>query len=489
LKYATLSYRWGDYKGLKLNKSNKKALEKEILFPKLPKTFQDAIDVTRRLGIQYLWIDSLCIIQDCEKDKEKEIAFMYQVYSNATLNIAASDAIDSNDTFLKSREPRLLQPCQVNVNWKSGYRGAYACINPYLLASVLESLLLERAWVVQERLLSARNLHFTKTQLFWECAEQQACERFPVGIISPLIDNNRNLKSLNSEYGAEMRKLSRWSAEKELNAHTLWDTIIWNYTRGDLSHETDKLPAISALARHCQGLIGGDANYLAGMWELHLASQLLWYADEDLLSRQKGWPSRQKDYRAPTWSWASVNGIIGDACRVYRKNESDILIKIHEAQTELVSKDTHPLGQVKGGYIKLSGRLARAAVFSEQSENSDYAWYYLELRTTHFTRMIGCSVYKDSSFENHSRVLGRWENLYFMPVRAEKHGCHLSGILLEDTDKRAMFHRFGMVNLFHHTESIVVEKAFEDFDLNPEEWAFESCRDEEERNLYTITIV
>jgi hypothetical protein len=94
--YVTLSHCWGTVETLKLMKSNVQALSSTIPLHSLCKTFQDAVLVTSLLGYKYLWIDSMCIIQDNEDDWRKESALMSEVYSNAVVNLAATDAKDGS---------------------------------------------------------------------------------------------------------------------------------------------------------------------------------------------------------------------------------------------------------------------------------------------------------------------------------------------------------------------------------------------------------
>jgi hypothetical protein len=107
--YTTLSYRWGDEnQPLQTRQGNIESLKKSIPTSSLPKTFADAIDLTRKLGIRYIWIDALCIVQDSKEDWEREAAIMSDVYQGSYLNIAAIDSLDANggcflDTLIPSR--------------------------------------------------------------------------------------------------------------------------------------------------------------------------------------------------------------------------------------------------------------------------------------------------------------------------------------------------------------------------------------------------
>jgi Heterokaryon incompatibility protein (HET) len=114
--YVTLSHRWGSKQLFCLRKENRLSLEKKIPVSKLPKVFRNAIRFTRRIGIRYLWIDSLCIIQDSQTDRTHEAASMSTVYANGVCNLAATGFIDGTMGLFAARQPSLLQPILVNFN-------------------------------------------------------------------------------------------------------------------------------------------------------------------------------------------------------------------------------------------------------------------------------------------------------------------------------------------------------------------------------------
>jgi hypothetical protein len=141
----------------------------------LPKTFRDAIIIARRLDVRYLWIDSLCIIQDCIDDWAKESITMGDVYKNALCNIAATAAPDGRAGCFQERSALLARTCRVNIESPPGpptTSGVYDLIEPGFWESGINNApLLKRAWVLQERTLAPRIIHFGQRQLFWECHE------------------------------------------------------------------------------------------------------------------------------------------------------------------------------------------------------------------------------------------------------------------------------------------------------------------------------
>ena len=173
-KYAALSYCWGKSEGYKLTMSTMKALRSGVKTQHLPRTIQDAIHLTQRLGLRWLWIDSLCIIQDSLEDWAQEAARMCDVYQNCFLCIAASGASSSDDGLFAQRDPLLYQPCQITKGLASSNLFAYPHRTLRFQQDFEEcfekAALYKRGWVMQERLLPPRTLNFG-TLLVWECRE------------------------------------------------------------------------------------------------------------------------------------------------------------------------------------------------------------------------------------------------------------------------------------------------------------------------------
>jgi hypothetical protein len=178
-KYIALSHCWGklpikDKKQFCTTQDNIVQRLKGFSISDLPKTFQDAVKVTRELRIPYLWIDSLCIIQyeDNEEDWKHESGRMEKVFSLAYCTIAATSAVDSKAGFLE----RNVSTEYILVQDASGRR-FYICTGMDNFNNDVEKAQLNtRAWVMQERILSQRTIHFSNNQTYWECGEGVYCE-------------------------------------------------------------------------------------------------------------------------------------------------------------------------------------------------------------------------------------------------------------------------------------------------------------------------
>ena len=278
---------------VQLTRQNGLSLQEGISLARLPRTFADTVLVSRYLGIRYIWIDSLCIVQDDVQDWETEAATMWQVYSNAYINVAATSSTNSSQGLFRDRNPLITKPC-VAV-FREGHSlipaGEYRCYNAAEWRSqVRESPLSKRAWVHQEWVLSPRTIHFARGQIFWECRETCASESFPQGVPA-------RYDTGVSGFPFELNEVL--TRDKFLE---IWSSIVREYTARDLTFVSDKLVAVSALARTLSQNHPAAGTYVAGMWGNYVTDHLHWSP-----SRQT---HRAMSHRAPTWSWASMDGNI-----------------------------------------------------------------------------------------------------------------------------------------------------------------------------------
>ncbi|CAG8971379.1 hypothetical protein HYALB_00006929 [Hymenoscyphus albidus] len=322
--YATLSHCWSSKKIKKLLDDDLISMIKGISVDELPKTFQDAIELTRRLEIQFLWIDSLCIIQDSTEDWEQESARMESVYKNAVCNIAATAAENGEKGCFVKRNPALAKACRMRIN-TSDFEGVYE--------------------------LELKND---------EGKDVKAFEQYPTGIpwedqYLGLVSRFSNLPFPEEVYGVDrilQKEKSEDKADSLFRGVGLWNDLVDNYTNRSITkNQISPLLSLDWLRSPLVQKFGPEADYLAGLWSRFLPIQLVWtvgFVNDSTAEKAKG-------YCAPSWSWASLNW------RVEYRNEFSqdrrYMIQILEAVTELVT--TNPMGQVSGGYICLRGWLQR----------------------------------------------------------------------------------------------------------------------------------
>jgi hypothetical protein len=178
VKYTALSHRWGNHPPTEDNPrfcttdSNVRARQNRFSLAELPKTFRDAVRVTRELGIEYLWIDSLCVIQWNKKDWKREAGRMEDVFASAYCTIAATSAVDSKAGFLaRSKSTEYMR-----VQDTTGHQVCVCTHMDDFENDVEQAGLNKRAWVMQERVLAKRTIHFSANQTYWECGGGVHCE-------------------------------------------------------------------------------------------------------------------------------------------------------------------------------------------------------------------------------------------------------------------------------------------------------------------------
>jgi hypothetical protein len=298
--YCALSHCWGvDRKPLQTD--DRTLLRRQIGIPlgTLPKTFQDAITITRSLSVQYLWIDSLCIIQDDTADWDRESAQMASIYENARLVIAASRASDSSRGCFSSRVLSKISSRPFFVDQKTeGWSVAfylrpekqrlhmyYHPESKYNVRRNYRLPLLTRGWALQERILATRAVHFTSEELVWECRKHTVCECMALNPITGRVQSEEMWKNAIQQSGH--------------HRFELWHRITKLYMSLSITYQSDCLPALSGLAKQMQA--NGVGEYAAGLWRANIFGDLLWAPG------MNGSRVRAKKWRAPSWSWASLN--------------------------------------------------------------------------------------------------------------------------------------------------------------------------------------
>jgi hypothetical protein len=407
--YAALSYCWGDRPHTSTTTSlNLGTRMESIPLDTLPATFTDAIKFCRDLGVRYLWIDALCIIQPMKgdpvghQDWESQSSIMGHVYGNAIFTIAAQGASSAEMGLFPSCAPFDVSTSSCPLLADGGHQSVWVKAEaPDWVASVGESPLQQRAWVLQERLLSTRLVHFTQHCVFWECAEICASEFEPCGT------ETGGLRTLSVMLRPETEK----NAQKVKDAVMFeWQQILADYTERQLSVLTDKFPAISAIAERVAELTGD--RYLAGCWESRFLDDLIWvglWKDPSYRQRSYSYSEADRDapdnvYLAPSWSWGSVTG------KVYHNMITDT----YRRTVRLVSVSatpqnvSFPYGHVEpGATLQLAARVrhdVHATVIA--TADDDAPRYHLWFDVAHGD-VLG-NVVDDSLTPRHSKVAIIW---------------------------------------------------------------------------------
>lgn len=480
-----MSHRWSPQPSLLLSKDTTDELRQGFDAARLPAAIQDATSVCKRLGVRYLWVDTLCILQNHDDlaDWEKESSLMGKVYENSLLNLSALAAADTEHSFFAKRNPLAISEVQVHtqLTCKSNKLELGRTVNEYRLVdghfwktSIQNAPLNKRAWVMQEKLLPVRVLYFGYHQLLWECATLKAAETYPNGLIGETDIEEMSMykwpetldfRELIGE-GALQKLLQNKDNTRAWNAglsndpeiiynlvYDAWDLdVVRKYSWCKATKGSDKLIAISGLAGKMASIV--NDQYVVGMWRRRLLRELMWICDNDQMSKLEAeypGPRRPKaSYRAPSFSWASVNAII-EPCWGDIK-EGTTCIRIVDVELDFVAAN-NPISQCKGGYLVLQCRLQRA-VFTHREGPLLVGQGFIRrtLVTLHLTMSNGSLVEDDSpeldELPSHFEPVGR-HDLYGVPW--EDTSWDFCGyLLLQAVDPSAgVFQRIGTASIYH----------------------------------------
>lgn len=372
---AALSHCWGSKSWasrLILNSDNDASLSREQPLAMLPTTFRDAFTIVRRLNLQYIWIDRFCIYQDSEEDWQKEASMMDTVYRNSYVCISALSAnVDDGGCFF-TRDLQAVKPSIVSISRDGESQpelySAFRLDSNAWQRTFSREVLISRAWVVQERLLVPRILHFGKDQIYWECNEEFRSET------NPDYEWRRTEAARYKDFADFSELQTAWKVligghipdkkDPTVALGNEWLGILRFYSGRELSHEQDKLVAISAIAKDMKRRLenlGEPTDYFAGIWGLWLLHSLLWS-----VSAYAAQKHRPQHYRAPSWSWASVDSAVHPgAVEFWHSSDRWVASVAHVEVTHLTDDDT---GRVVSGAVTLRETLLR--VLLERSTRS-----------------------------------------------------------------------------------------------------------------------
>ncbi|KAH8665061.1 heterokaryon incompatibility protein-domain-containing protein [Tricladium varicosporioides] len=332
VKYAALSYCWGPPSSLRMITTRRTLSSRMngLSLEEIPQTFRDAFSVCRCLGINYIWIDSLCIIQDNEEDWAHEAAIMGDIYRQAYVTIIAASSKSTNDGFLRRHPParsvslpfRSQKHPRISGEYSVSFMGSETYPAEFV-SDVERSTWNERGWTFQERLLSHRSIYFGQQQIYFECKTQRHAENYG----SPL-----KLKLPWHKY------LSQGSGLKDLERQWRW--LVEQYSRRSFTFEKDRLPALVGLVGDTQrarvrfnttlpagaadDYIGrnGPLEYFLGHWDYDLWANLLWRPENIETNDGHRYESLSQ---IPSWSWCSRGGAVSFAQSQGYHKDCDII--------------------------------------------------------------------------------------------------------------------------------------------------------------------
>jgi len=410
-RYICLSHCWGDSVSIENIKTTSNRLRhycQGIDLATLPKTFREAVLVTRMLGIRYLWIDSLCILQDSEDDWTKESSEMGRIFEGAYLVLAAAHSKDSSGGLLPKRRPPLVKWLPSEDDDGILLQGIDHCERKYPL--------LHRAWVFQERFLARRVLFFLENELLWECSDAVSCQ---------CVRAEGNIAGWHT-FDSYRCRISNSFDQDNAALRFLWNQTVQKYSGLNLTFPKDKLPALSGIAKRI--LSGREDEYLAGMWKSTLAEDLAWRVEENCASRLTFW-------RAPTWSWASVDGRI----RMPNIKKQDCCAEIIHAHCKPSGAD--PTGAVLEGSLVLKSRVIR----SLRSDKGIPLCYYHDRQGTQSVARI----YPDFTWTPAEDASFRLDNPCCLKIGTLDNGRYVIEyfLILRATNEGYAYERIGLLEI------------------------------------------
>ena len=363
--YVTLSHCWGNGEVLKTTLDTLERMSQGIAISSLSNTFLHAVRITRALGFYYLWIDALCIVQDSTEDWTVESSQMDKIYSHSSLTISILG--DYEQPFTSSQHKPLNKIIDVKKSTilcpscPGNSSGAFEpLVTNTTTTMLLDSALSKRAWTFQEAILSPRILYFSATEIAWECLTD-----------CPSLDSisiiRRTIQSLALSYQNSLCNLSL--SEHTINTtippllsptpppashdyRKIWHEIVREYSKRELTYPEDKLPALAGIVSIIAQ--ASSKSYVAGLWKedlIHHPSELLWCRGFASI------PLPKLAYRAPSWSWASIEGatlwpkhIFADLDELANPDD----IQIIDCYARPIS-EISPYGGVSDAYLRIRG--------------------------------------------------------------------------------------------------------------------------------------
>lgn len=451
-RFAALSYCWGDSQELVRNPpliataSTCASLRTGIPFSGLPLTVRQAVEVCVCLGIEYLWVDALCIIQDDTADWEREAKKMATVYTMATVTIIAASSTSCHSGFfhvdlgtvgLDSPLPPQHQLVARRVNRSGFHRFPEDSGTHPARGDPID----DRGWTYQEQFLATRYIKFTDNDIQWRCRAGTACLCHQVACTETKA-GTLNLRP---------RAVNRWYR------------VVQNFNQRTFTVATDKLPAFSGVVKKLAPEMAAGADnstiYIAGLWR-HLmlpGEDLLWY-------RYAGAPAHcYQDYVAPSFSWASVGTRI-----VF----SNVDINMGSWLSELVNADrklapnSDEFGKVLEAFLTLRGPLISCTIRKLPNQNPEpelspgqkltLQSYRLDCAVSQVTLQTGKVTVQRPASSRSSFSDTDAHILLLQTQESRLLNCHmLRGLLFGQLATSGEFQRLGLVRLQGSAEDVM----------------------------------
>ena len=305
-QYAALSYCWGSRLQGTCTKGNVDRLQRAIKPEDVSATVMDAIRIADAIGLQYIWIDALCIVQDDPGDWTTESRKMQSIFESATLTIAASAVTDSSCSLLapRQRSKYPLKPVRIG--------GSTLHLEKPSTRNLWDRRWRSRAWTMQEEAVSRRILYWDMDTLIWQCAEAEyyewghdqdhVFEEATHTITTEVLRWSSSDLGITRTLRSEMQRGPIQLRQARVSPYEAWDTARWDYFHRSITLPQDWPMAIQGLAEIAQKMQPDD-SLVWGMWKSEFVPELAGWIVTDRLRR---FPVGHKGI--PSWSWLSQLG-------------------------------------------------------------------------------------------------------------------------------------------------------------------------------------
>lgn len=443
-RYITLSYIWGGPQRLTTTQNIATYVAYGLEILDFPKTIREAIVATNGLGIRYLWIDALCILQDSDEDKLKQIRMMAKIYRNSYLTLIAACGNNVNEGFLYQDRPQKVPDAKIPYLCPDGRIGSVwiAAVLDANIGNASRSYYDElepvnyRGWCLQERLLSPRCLIYASHTL------QYYCQRETVNIGQALCEPSTHLRLPNELFWSSLTKqLHSMAPSDQIKSRQAWLSVVFEYTTRDITVPGDKLVALAGIVEELHRVY--KTEYIAGLWRETLLLDLLWTRSTAYAIKP-----RPTKYRAPSWSWASIDGLVEYRYLNEEKAKACCTIEceILNCKVTLASEDM-PFGEVLAATLNLNSYVMEAKLESKGQSGHVYVQLNLEAEPV----KIG--------WANLDAVEERVD-VWITPLMWDKEGEFVEGLILASTLRESYFRRVGrFTNIFGLRDIRWIENA------------------------------
>ena len=347
--YVALSYVSGEDQPYRTTTDNLHSYLLGIDPTVLPQTIKDAIETTHYFGVRYLWVDALCVLHDSDEDIARELSQMRTIHRSAYFTIISASACKASQGFLQDRLPTSPPDVSLPFRCPDGQVGTMSLSPTWRQYDGSAEPVHQDAWCLQQRLLSPRALVYASHTLQYQC--QTSIVNVGNAVCGPMVGHRlpdilfrADVESSPPPLTQNERKTLCWS----------WIETVGDYTNRTVAAPADKLVAFASIAE----LFGRvwETEYLAGLWRATLVQDLLWYKTfETRYVRPEG-------YRAPSWSWAAVDGRVMAYSVDDRLDPNSADTEACEVVTCEVATATAllPFGKVTSGALTLHAVLLEA---------------------------------------------------------------------------------------------------------------------------------